>query len=180
MEHMLYSNADFSTGRLQLGDYFLQSNDIKSAIRHYEMALKKDSLLFPIYTNLATAYSLDKQTDKALETLNLWIDKDPDASRPYYLRALLNFELGNNDIAVEDLSMAIALNPQDSRSMYNLSTYYYQNRQFDLAEVQIKDALKIEPQNPEIKYLYALILKEKGQLSKANNIMQELQVSQPR
>ena len=180
MEHMLYSNADFSTGRLQLGDYFLQSNDIKSAIRHYEMALKKDSLLFPIYTNLATAYSIDKQTDKALETLNLWIDKDPDASRPYYLRALLNFELGNNDIAVEDLSMAIALNPQDSRSMYNLSTYYYQNRQFDLAEVQIKDALKIEPQNPEIKYLYALILKEKGQLSKANNIMQELQVSQPR
>jgi len=180
MELMLYSNADFSTGRLQLGDYFMQSNDIKSAIRHYEMALKKDSLLFPIYTNLATAYSIDKQTDKALETLNLWIDKDPDASRPYYLRALLNFELGNNDIAVEDLSMAIALNPQDTRSMYNLSTFYYQNRQFDLAEVQIKDALKIEPQNADMRYLYALILKEKGQLTKANKIMQELQASQPR
>ena len=180
MEEMLFSNADFSTGRLQLGDYFMQSNDIKSAITHYEMALQNDSLLFPVYTNLATAYSINKETDKALETLNLWIDKDPDASRPYYLRALLNFELGNNDIAVEDLSMAISLNPEDTRSMYNLSTYYYQNKQFDQAEVQIKNALKIEPQNSEMKYLYALILKEKGNIVEANRIMQELQALQNR
>jgi tetratricopeptide (TPR) repeat protein len=180
MEVMLFANADFSTGRLQLGDYFMQSNDIKSAIRHYEMALEKDSLLFPVYTNLATAYSITKETDKALETLNLWIDKDPDASRPYYLRALLNFELGNNDIALEDLNMAIYLNPEDTRSMYNLSTYYYQNKQFDMAEVHIKKALKVEPENSELKYLYALILKEKGKIVEANKIMQELQAAQNR
>lgn len=180
LETMMFSNADFSTGRLQLGDYFMQLNDIKTAIKHYEKALENDSLLFPVYTNLATAYSIDKQTDKALETLNLWIDKDPDASRPYYLRALLNFELGNNDIAIEDLSMAIALNPEDTRSMYNLSTYYYQNRQFDLAEDQIKNALKVEPENPEMKYLYALILKETGRSGEANRIMQELQAAQSR
>jgi len=178
MEEMLFGNADFSTGRLQLGDYFMQSNDIKSAITHYEMALKKDSLLIPVYTNLATAYSIDKQTDKALETLNIWIEKDPNAGRPYYLRALLNFELGNNDIAVEDLTMAIALNPQDIRSIYNLSTYYFQNKQYDLAESQIVDALKIDPENLDIKYLYALILKEQGKVVQANKIMQELQARQ--
>jgi len=178
MEEMLFGNADFSTGRLQLGDYFMQSNDIKAAITHYEIALKKDSLLLPVYTNLATAYSIDKQTDKALETLNTWIEKDPDAGRPYYLRALLNFELGNNDIAVEDLTMAIALNPQDIRSIYNLSTYYFQNKQYDLAEAQIVDALKIDPENLDIKYLYALILKEQGEIAKANKIMQELQALQ--
>ena len=44
------------------------------------MALKMDSLLFPVYTNLATAYSMSKQTDKALETLNIWMDKEPDAA----------------------------------------------------------------------------------------------------
>ena len=56
------------------------------------------------------------------------MDKDPDAGRPYYLSALLNFELGNNDIGVEDLKMAIELDPQDVRSMYNLATYYYQSK----------------------------------------------------
>lgn len=175
LEEMLYSSADFSTGRLQLGDYFMQTNDIQTAIKHYEAALKMDSLLFPVYTNLATAYSIDQQTDKAMETLNIWMDKQPDAGRPYYLRALLNFELGNNEIAVEDLKMAIELNPQDSRSLYNLSTYYYQVKEYQNAEVQIKKALKLEPGNQEIKYLYALILQGLGKEEQANAVMKQIQ-----
>jgi predicted CXXCH cytochrome family protein len=176
-EEMLFSNADFSTGRLQLGDYFMQNNDIVTAIKHYEMALEMDSLLFPVYTNLATAYSIGQQTDKALETLNIWMDKQPDAGRPYYLRALLNFELGNNEIAEEDLKMAIDLDPRDSRSMYNLATYYYQMKEFQKAEIQVKKALRIEPSNQEIKYLYALVLKELGKMQEANQLMKELQSS---
>jgi hypothetical protein len=42
LETMLFSNADFSTGRMQLGDYYLQNNDFNSAIMHYKMALQKD------------------------------------------------------------------------------------------------------------------------------------------
>ena len=176
---MLFGNADFSTGRLQLGDYFMQTNDLTNAIKHYEMALKMDSLLFPVYTNLATAYSISKQTDKALETLNTWMDKEPDASRPYYLRALLNFEIGNSDLAEQDLKMAIDLNPQDSRSMYNLATYYYQIKEFLKAESMINEALKLEVNNGEIKYLKALILKELGKIRESNKIMQDLQNENP-
>ena len=176
-EEMLFSNADFSTGRLQLGDYYMQNNDINSAIKHYEMALKMDSLLFPVYTNLATAYSIGKETDKALETINIWMDKDPDAGRPYYLRALLNFELGNNDIGVEDLKMAIELDPQDVRSLYNLATYYYQSKEFEKAELEVNRALTLDPQNRDIQYLQALILKELGRINEANIIFKELQTS---
>jgi len=131
--------------------------------------------LFPVYTNLATAYSIDQQTDKALETLDIWMDKQPDAGRPYYLRALLNFEIGNNEYAIQDLKMAIDLDPQDSRSLYNLSTYYYQIKEFQKAEKEVIKALRIEPENQEIKYLYALILKELGKLGESNRLMQELQ-----
>ncbi len=176
-EEMLFSNADFSTGRLQLGDYFMQNNDHVTAIKHYEMALKMDSLLFPVYTNLATAYSIIQQMDKALETLDTWIDKQPDAGRAYYLRALLDFELGNNEIAEEDLKMAIDLDPQDSRSMYNLATYYYQIKEYQKAEIQVKKALSIAPDNEEFKYLYALVLKELGKIPEANQLMKELQQS---
>jgi len=179
LEEMLFGNADFSTGRLQLGDYFMQTNDIKTAIKHYEIALKMDSLLFPVYTNLATAYSIAKEGDKALETLNTWMDKEPNASRPYYLRALLNFEIGNNDLAEQDLKMAIELNPEDSRSMYNLATYYYQTKNFKGAASMINRALKIEPDNAEVKYLKALILKEMGRVQESNKIMQELQAQNP-
>lgn len=176
LQEMLYSSADFATGRLQLGDYYMQLNDVKSAIRHYKTALKKDSLLFPVYSNLATAYSINGQSDMALETINIWIDQNPDAGRAYYLRALLNFELGNNEIAVEDLTMAIALDPSDTRSMYNLATYYYQIKAFGKARIHAEKALQIDPDNGDIKYLYALILKETGQIEKSNRILGELNV----
>ena len=174
LEEMLYGNADFSTGRLQLGDYFMQTGDLQAAIKNYEAALEKDSLLFPVYSNLATAYSMSSMPDRALETLNTWIDLDPDEGRAYYLRGLLNFELGNPEFAVQDLQMAIEMNPDDSRAMYNLSTFYFQNRRFPEAETLVRNALSLDPANRDYRYLLALILKEQGKLRASQRIMQEL------
>jgi tetratricopeptide (TPR) repeat protein len=180
METMLYANADFSTGRMLLGDYYLQNNDIRTAIKHYETAIYKDSLLIPVYSNLATAYSLNKENDKAIITLESWMELAPDSGRPYYLRALLYFELKENDKAIADLNTAIKLNPYDTRSMYNLSTYYYQNKYWNKAEPEIIKALKIEPYNQEFKYLLALIYRELGKIESAQKIMQELKLNQQR
>ncbi len=174
LEDMLYGNADFATGRLQLADYFMQTGDLSTAIRHYEVALKKDSLLFPIYSNLATAYSMNSMSDRALETLNIWIDLDPDAGRAYYLRGLLNFELGNQELALQDLQMAIELDPNDTRAMYNLATYHYQNKNQAQAEAFIRKALAVEPENRDYKYLLALVLQERGKFSESQLIMRQL------
>ena len=174
LEEMLYGNADFSSGRLQLADYFLRTGDLQTAIANYEVALEKDSLLFPVYSNLATAYSLSSMPDRALETLSTWIDLDPDEGRAYYLRGLLNFELNNPEIAVEDLQMAIELNPQDSRAMYNLATHYFQNRKFREAERMARTALSLDPGNRDYQYLLALVLKENGKLRESQELMREL------
>ncbi|WP_066222088.1 tetratricopeptide repeat protein [Formosa haliotis] len=174
LETMMFTNADFSTGRLQLGDYYFQNNDIDNAIKNYEMALKKDSLLMPVYSNLATAYSLKGNTNAAFNTLNTWMKKEPKAGRPYYLRALLNFELKQNDAAVSDLIKAIQLDPTDARSMYNLSTYYYQNKQYEPAEKIIAKALKIQPGNQDFQYLLALIYREQGHIEESDMIMSVL------
>ena len=174
LEAMLYGNSDFSTGRLQLADYFMQTGDLQAAIVNYEAALEKDSLLFPVYSNLATAYSLSSMPDRALEILNTWIDLDPDEGRAFYLRGLLNFELGNPEIAVQDLQMAIELNPEDSRAMYNLATHYFQNRKFREAERMVRTALSYDSGNRDYKYLLALVLKETGRTRESQALMQEL------
>ena len=179
LETMLFSNADFSAGRLQLGDYYLQNNNINSAIKHYEMALQKDNLLMPVYSNLATAYSLVNNYEKAKETLDSWILLQPDLSRPYYLKALLNFEMNKDEEAVADLIFAIKLNPNDTRSMYNLATYYFQDKKdLLLAEKYIESALKVEPHNQDYKYLLALIYRDQGKLMSSQKILQELGVDQ--
>ena len=179
LENMLFSNTDFSTGRMQLGDYFMQTNDINNAIKHYEVALKMDSLLIPVYSNLATAYSLTKQMDKAESTLKTWARINPELGRPHYLMALLYFEMGKNDAGVEALETAIKKDPNDTRSRYNLATYYYQdNKDVKKAEYYIKSALKLEPQNRDFKYLLALVYKNLGQVRKGQAILDELRANQ--
>lgn len=179
LETMLYSNADFSSGRMQLGDYFLQNNDINTAIKHYKMAIKKDSLLIPVYSNLATSYSLIKDYAQANQTLDEWILLEPEVSRPHYLKALLHFETNENESAIKELQTAIKLNPQDTRSMYNLATFYYQNKtELKVAEITIQRALKIDSENQDYQYLLALIYKEQGKEQLSQSIMNSLQPNQ--
>ncbi|MFK5982823.1 MAG: multiheme c-type cytochrome [Flavobacteriaceae bacterium] len=179
LQTMLFANADFSNGRLQLGDYYFQNNDVNNAIKHYEMALEKDSLLLPVYSNLATSYSLNNNFEKASKTLDKWIGLDPENSRPHYLKALLNFEKKNDKVAVIELKTAIKLNPNDTRSLYNLATYYFQNnKDLKQAEINVKSALKIDSENPDFNYLLALIYKEQGKILQANAIMQKLKDNQ--
>ncbi|WP_417199576.1 tetratricopeptide repeat protein [Bizionia sp.] len=175
LEEMLFSNADFATGRMQLGDFYLQINDVGSAIKHYKMA----SLLIPVYSNLATSYSINGETDQALNILNILIDKDSGLSRSYYLRALLYFELNQNSLAVADLNKAISLEPSNTRYLYNLATYQFQSRNFSEGEITIKKALKWEAQNPDYKYLLALIYKEQGKFEASQKIIQALNANQP-
>lgn len=160
---MLFTNADFSVGRVQLGDYYLQNNQLDDAIKQYQIALKKDQLIFPVYSNLATSYNLKGNNIEALNTLNKWISLEPQSSQAYYLRALLLFELKDDSAAIADLKKAIQLNPQNTRAMYNLATYYYQNKDFSQAESMINKALKIEPRNTDYSNLRVMILNGKGQ-----------------
>ncbi len=179
LETMLFSNADFSNGRMQLGDYYLQTNNIEKAIENYEMALTKDSLLLPVYSNLATAYSLVNNFEKANKTLDKWIEFDLTNSRPHYLKGLLNFENNNNEVAINELNAAIKLNPNETRSMYNLATYYYQeNKDLNLAEKYIKKALKVNPNQSDYEYLLALIYQAQGKNEQANSIIQKLKANQ--
>jgi predicted CXXCH cytochrome family protein len=179
LDTMLYSNADFSAGRMQLGDHYLQRNDLNRAIEQYTMALKMDSLLIPLYSNLATSYAMIQDYGNAEKLLSIWEGLEPDNGRPHYLKALLFFETGNDEKAVNELKKAIEIDPEDSRSMYNLATYYYQGRKdLSLAESYCQSALRSEPGNLDYKYLLGLIFQEQGESIKAQRIFQELNVSQ--
>lgn len=178
LKTMLYANADFSTGRMSLGDYLLQNNDIQGAITQYKAALKMDNLLLPVYPNLATAYSMIGDTESAFKTLNTLIEKDQSYGRAYYLRGLLNFEAQKDAAAISDLNKSIALDPTNTRASYNVATYYYQKKEWNKAEKAIKPALKIEPRNGDYRYLLALIYGEQGKTTESAALIQQLQKEQ--
>jgi predicted CXXCH cytochrome family protein len=180
LETMLFTNADFSIGRMHLGDYYYQKGNFNKAITQYKMALKKDRLLTPVYSNLATTYSMLNDYASANKTLDEWIALEPKAGRPHYLKGLLYFETERPSEAISELKLAIKLDPNDTRSMYNIATYYFQDKKdLNLAESYIKMALKIEATNLDYKYLLALIYRDQGNTAASQKIMQELNANQP-
>ncbi len=174
-KEMLYAGADFSTGRMQMGDYFMRKGNLKEALKNYKIAIQKDSLILPAYGNLATTYSMLSDNQNALKTLNTLIHLDPQNSRAYYLRALLYFEMKQEDKAVADLKKATEINPNDGRSYYNLATYYYQKKIQISALKNIQKALQIDPQNRDYRYLLALIYQGLGNIQGSKRIMDQLQ-----
>lgn len=160
-KQMLFANADFVNGRLQLANYYFQNNQLNEAIKHYKKTIEMDSLLFPAYANLATSFSLNGNNNQALKTLNIWIQKDPQSSQAFYLRGLLYFEINYNKKAISDLQTALKWNPQNSRIMYNLATYFYKQKDFQKAQTWILKALQINPYNQDYTYLQKLIMQNK-------------------
>jgi len=161
LEKMLTANADFPTGRLQLGDYFLRRNNVPKAIEEYEMALQMDSLLTPVYSNLATAYNLINQNNKAITTLDKLILLEPGYGRAYYLRGLLNYEMQRLEEAIGDLKLAVELDPFHFRAQLNLANLYMQTGSLSEAEAMISKALTLDPDSEEAQQVLGIILQQK-------------------
>jgi len=154
---MLRANADFPLGRLQLADFYFRQNKLQSAVKEYEMALQMDSLLVPVYTNLATTYSILGDNLSALATLDDLLLIEHEYARGYYLRGLLQHELGKDFLAIKDLEKAIMFDPQYFRAYYNLANLYFTNKYYGKAEKTIISALRIMPDSEEAKELMKAI-----------------------
>lgn len=142
---MLNANADFPLGRLRFGDYYVRKNNLQKAINEYEMALKMDSLLTPLYGNLATVYNRLGENSKALNTLTKLIKVEPEYARGYYLRGLLYNEIDQPENAAIDLKKALELDPDEFRYYYNLANLYVKMNSLEEALKVIESGLRINP-----------------------------------
>jgi tetratricopeptide (TPR) repeat protein len=127
------------------------------AINGYEMALEMDSLLTLTYSNLATAYSINGDNIKALETLSQLIFLEPEYGRGYYLRGLLNYEVGDSEKAIYDLEKSIFYDSLNFRAYYNLANLYLTAGILNRAEQTINAGLTLQPDSEEGQYLLKVI-----------------------
>ena len=174
LDKMLKANADFPLGRMLLGDTYMRQNLPIKAVIEYEMALEMDHLLTPVYSNLATAYNLVGNDSLALSTLDRLLELEPEYGRGYYLRGLLNYELGNQEGAIADLTAAVRYDPGNFRSYYNLANLHLTQQQLKKAENIMKSGLKLQPESQDGRYLLALIYKAQGKGKQAQQLMNAL------
>ena len=177
LTEMLRANADFSLGRMQLGDHYMRLDQPFKAITEYEMAIQMDELLSIAYSNLATAYNMVGNDSLALITLDRLVELEPEYARGFYLRGLLKYELGDTDGAINDLSISTRLDPGDFRSYYNLANLLLNQQQLQQAEKTMNTGLDLLPNSQEGQYLLALIFQAQGRDGEAQQIMIRLQAA---
>src|SRR5690606_26761288 len=79
----LYSQADFASGNVALGDYFLRLQDNAGAEKFYLRGLRKDSLMNYARLNLSIAYNLQGKNQQALQVLKTAEKVDPNNDAVY-------------------------------------------------------------------------------------------------
>ncbi len=130
-------------------------------MRHASKALEMHYWLIQVYSNLATAYNIAGNNDKAISVLDRLIELEPEYARAHYLHGLLAHEMGDPNQAIKDLQLAIKYDANNFRYHYNLSNMYYQSGELKKAESVISVALRINPSDQSALQLHALITQRK-------------------
>jgi len=80
---------------------------------------------YPLVIELFNYYVNSEQNDKALEYINLAINKNPNDPQFYVIRGTLNETLKLRDKAIADYKKAIELDPNNFDANYSAGAYYY-------------------------------------------------------
>jgi len=157
LEKSLLYQADFSTGNVMLGDYYLKLQDYPNAERFYLRGLKKDSNMNYALLNLSAVYNSQGKNEKALQALELAIKNDATNERIYYNMALLYNEMNNVSAAENAFAKAVALNSTNPRVYYNYGLLLNQGKKYKDAETVLQKGIKISPANPELYYALTFV-----------------------
>jgi len=128
----------------------LEKGNIEIARQRLEAALEQDPDLMSAYRHLARIYGLQNETDKLIQTLERWVEKQPFESTPRRQLAALYLQKSRFEEALkiyEDLA-ASAVNEQEKEA-YQKWVGMLQRAQERQVEIkQLEAQLGQEPDNP--------------------------------
>lgn len=125
----------------------LQKDDNRQAIHYGEQAIGKGYDSARIRAALACAYIGSSLPLKALEQLDIALDKAPDHAFAHYLKAIAHLHRRAVHSAEKSIQAALALEPDDADYIGCLAEVrYFQNRGSE-SRRHLDEALAIDPEN---------------------------------
>ena len=119
LSNFLYSQADFASGNIGLGDYYMRLQDNTNAEKFYLRGLKKDSLMNLARLNLSVVYNLNGKNEQALQILKTAEKIDPANENVYYNLALLYNEMQDIPNTRINFEKAVELKSSNPNLYYN-------------------------------------------------------------
>ncbi|MGV0830143.1 tetratricopeptide repeat protein [Empedobacter brevis] len=150
--------------------------------QNYNRAIELEPDFFMAYNNLASIYLREKNFDKAVKTLELGLEQNPnDPVTLYNLATLITIHLKDFSRAKKYFRESIRLNNFYISAKLGLAKLLILNYgDIDEAKELLLDAIKIEPNNEEILVHLSIVYKLLGELEKAHEYYDKASEINPR
>lgn len=156
LKDYLYSQADFASGNILIGDYYFRLHDNVNAEKFYLRGLKKDSLMNLARLNLSIVYNLNGDNQRSLQVLKTAQKINPDNERIYFNMALLYNEMNDRHQALACFEKAAQLKSANPRVYYNYGLLILGSDPAK-AETLLKKGLTFSPEDPGLNYAMAYL-----------------------
>jgi tetratricopeptide (TPR) repeat protein len=150
------------------GEADLRHNDLKSAARHFENAVKDYDKYAAAWNDLGRIYLTNHQKEQAGEAFSKAIAADPQYPLPYI--GLAELQLGDEkfEIAAETAGKALALEPGLATASFIQAAADFRLNRLDAAEKSARDAERVSRESiPQLHLLLADICLAKRNYSGA-------------
>ncbi len=174
----ILSRPDQWNSHYNLGNYYLDRGDFKEAVASYETALKMEPRGVLAIVNLAMAHARMGENRKAAEWLRKALDVAPDNAAANFNMGLLMAEENDLSAAEKHLRAALKADPQMAQAAYNLCLILSKDR-IDEALDLCRKAAEIRPDQPRYAFTLAFYRKQRGDLTGAAGVLQELMTRFP-
>ena len=152
----LNTNADFSSGQLQIALYHQIKNETNLAIEAYKKSIAFDVYFNQSKMNLALLYYQQGNIKEAEELYLQVTDLEPDFGYSYYMLGLLYNETGNIENAKKYLKTATTKQPANPNAFYNYALILQGEGKLKSSIEGINEGLKVFPNNERLLYIKLL------------------------
>jgi tetratricopeptide (TPR) repeat protein len=168
----ILSRPDQWSSHYNLGNYFLQKNDLPLALGSFELAEKLEPRAILPYVNASIAYARMGDKSKAEESLDKALKINPKNAAANFNMGLLKAE--QNDLSKAEMYLRAALkeDPTLAVAAYNLSILLARDRLPEAIEWTQK-AYKLRP-DPRYGYTLAFYLQQDGKSDRAIKVLRDV------
>ena len=175
---MLYS-ADFSFGRYNLANLYVDLDQTEDAINNYKAAIKIDNQFYPAKVNLAMLYNQQGRNNEAEKLLKEVVEAESELYEISYSLGLLLVEMQKELEAVKYLEKAARGLPDRPRIHYNLGLLYQQLGRIIRAEKELQLAYMLEPDSLDFQFGLTDHYLKRGMLIEAKRIAEKMATTHP-
>jgi len=159
----LLQAKDVDANTLQLASRaYEDAKDTPQAVSTLRQALLLDPRNTSLYLDFATICFAHESFQVGVDVISEGLTLQPNAEDLYVARGVLYVQLAKYDQAEDDFEKAYELNPRQSLSTAAQGLVAVQTNDLDHALASVQEKLKRKPNDPQLLYLQADVLSQKG------------------